>query len=337
MGFRKIFSAVFALVFAGTILLISDWENRQAKKERKDFRETATGLAAEKGRTYRLGVTYFAPDETFDRTMEGVWDGLEKLGFIKDSNLVVISQHANGEITNLVPVHQNMDNQDVDLILVTSTPGIVAAISSVKKHPVVFTMTFTPLEAGAGKSLTDHLPGMTGVGSFPPVEKTIDFIREIIPEAHRIGTLYNASEVNSVKVMATARKYIDLKGMELAESTIVNSSEAYLAAMALCSRHIDALWVTGDNTALQAIDAIIKVCRDQRMPLILNDGAYVSRGALASVGVGWYQTGIFTAPVVARVLNGENPGSIPIVNYAEEEIIVNKEKARELGLNIPGL
>jgi len=95
------------------------------------------------------------------------------------------------------------------------------------------------------------------------------------------------------------------------------------------------MWITGDNTALQALHGIVKVCRDNRIPLILNDVDYVKYGALAAVGIGWYSTGVYSASFVARVLNGENPANIPIENYVEEEITLNHEVAKELNIKFP--
>ena len=332
---RKILNGILALVIIGGILLVSDLENRKGNVEKKEVSTKNVGLFAVKGRIYKIGLTYFAPDPTFEAALVGIWDGMKKLGYVKDSNLMVIAQHANGEIANLQPIHLTMDNRDVDLILVTSTPAITAAVATVKKHPMVFSMTYTPLEAGAGKSYTDHLPNITGVGSFPPVEKTVDFIQEILPGTKRIGTLYNSSETNSVKVVQVARDYMKTKGIKLLENSIVNTSEVYQAASALCMRNIDVMWVTGDNTALQAISGIIKVCRDNKIPLILNDCDYVKQGALAAVGIGWYATGVYTASFVARVLNGESPAKIPIENYVEESIVVNPDVALALGIKVP--
>lgn len=337
MKILKILNGVIALALAGSILLFSDWDNREAKKEKKQSFAGKAGENAIPGKNYTIGLTYFGPDATLDATLTGLWDGLKELGFTIDSNLKVIAQHANGEIGNLQPIHLNMDNQPVDLIVVTSTPGITAAISAVKKHPMVFTMSYTPIEAGAGKSYNDHLPNITGVGSFPPVERTFNFIKDLFPEAKRIGTLYNSSEANSIKVVETAKEYMKLKDLELIETTVINTSEVFQAATALCIRNIDVMWVTGDNTALQAIHGIIKVCRDNKIPLILNDVDYVDQGALAAVGIGWYNTGIRTAPFVARVLNGESPAGIPIINYVEEDIKLNFEVAKELNITFPDI
>lgn len=328
-------NGLLALGLTAGLLLLSDLENRVGSQDGKEDQKEDGGLHAVKGRTYKIGMTYFAPDATMEVGWTGLWAGLKELGFVKDSNVTVIHSHANGEMANLQPIHLNMDNEDIDLILINTTPAITAAISTVTKHPMVFTMTYTPLEAGAGKSYTDHLPNITGVGSFPPVEGTFDFIRDVFPNVKRIGTLYNSSEINSVKVVEKAREYIKDKGITLIENTVVNTSEVYQAAYALCLKNIDVLWVTGDNTALQSMPGIVKVCKDNKIPLILNDVDYVQQGALAAVGIGWYATGKHTAPFVARVLNGESPANIDIENYVEEEITLNQEVAKTLGITFP--
>ncbi|MBN1925102.1 MAG: ABC transporter substrate-binding protein [Prolixibacteraceae bacterium] len=334
MKFKKITNAFIALMVIAAVLLLSDLGNR-VSPEKSRIKIKKAGLNAVEGHIYKLGLTYFAPEEAFDMTMKGLWQGMKELGFVKDSNLIVIAQHANGEMANLQPIHLNMDNMDVDAILVTSTPGIAAAVSAVKKHPIVFTMTYAPLEAGAGKSFTNHLPNITGVASFPPVEKTIDFIRETFPGTKRIGTLYNSSEANSRKVVAVGKEYCEKNGIELVENTVINTSEVYQAISALCLRNVDAVWISGDNTAIQAFHAIAKVCNEHQMPLVVNDVEFVDNGALAGVGIGWYETGYHSAPYVARILNGESPKGIPIENYVDEVIKLNMGLAEKWGITFP--
>lgn len=335
MKFKKILNGVLALLITGGVLLLSDLSNRNNYSSEKKASVKNASLKAVKGKIYKMGVTYFAPEEALDNTLKGVWDGLKKLGFVKDSNLSVIAQHANGEMANLNAIHLNMDNQDIDLVLVTSTPGITSALATVKKHPIVFTYTYTPLEAGAGKSFTDHHPNATGVGSFPPIEKTFDFILESFPNAKRVGTIYNSSEANSRKVTADARVYTKKIGIDLIENTVTNTSEIYQAISALCMRNVDAIWITGDNTVLQSFHAVYKVCRENKIPIIINDFDFMINGAAAAVGISWYGTGLRTAKYVARVLNGESPADIPIENYVEDVVGINNKVADEMGIKFP--
>jgi len=333
MTLKKVLNIALALLVTSGILLLSDLNNR--KTASKDTVEASGGLYAVEGKQYQIGMSIFAPEPVLDITLEGLWQGLRELGFVKDSNLTVVVQSANAELANFQAIHTNLDNSKADLILVTSTPAISSAVTAIKNKPVVFTFTYTPLEAGAGKSYTDHLPFITGVGSFPPVEKTVAFIRDVFPRATRVGTLYNSSETNSRKVVEMAKKEMAEKGLTLVENTVINTNEVYQAVSAICQRQIDVLWITGDNTMMQAFDAVVKVCGEHHIPIVVNDNDFVKDGVLAGVGVSWGATGYRTAPYVARVLNGESPANIPIENYVEELVTINEADVKRFGLTIP--
>ncbi len=252
--------------------------------------QSAKTLAAPE-RTYRLGLAYFAPEEGADICMKGLLDGLAAAGIREGKNLEVLRSHAQSEISNIPSMLQNFEGQHLDLIVPLTTPCLSAACSTVKKTPVVFTYVYDPVAAGAGKTLADHLPNITGVGSFPPVPETIDLIQRLVPGVRAVGTLYNSSEANSRKVVGVAREMFRARGLKLEEVSITGTSEVYQAAQVLATRNIQALWVTGDNTALQAFSGIAKVAEASRLPLIINDPEFVEKGALAAVGIGWYQSG----------------------------------------------
>lgn len=287
------------------------------------------------GRVFKVGIVYFAPDPGADSCLKGLFDGLKELGFVKDKNLKVSMAHAQGEIANIPAILQNFDNKDLDLIIPMTTPCLTAACSMVKKTPVVFTYVYDPIAAGAGKSPNDHLPNVTGVGSFPPIADTIDVIQQLVPNVRSVGTLYNSSEANSRKVISVARELFKKRGIKLEEVTITNTSEVFQAAQALVTRDVQAFWITGDNTTLQAFEDIAKVATDSRLPLVINDPEFVERGALAAVGIGWYQTGYAATNTVARVLLGESPGEIPFENVAVKQVVLNHEVAKKVGITFP--
>jgi ABC-type uncharacterized transport system substrate-binding protein len=109
---------------------------------------------------------------------------------------------------------------------------------------VVFTYVYDPIAAGAGKSRTDHVPHVTGVGSFPPVADTIGVIEQLVPAVKSVGTLYNSSEANSRKVVSVARELFTKRGIRLEEVTVTGTSDVVQAAQILAGRSIQALWIT---------------------------------------------------------------------------------------------
>jgi len=322
---RKVLIGTALIAVIAGILLYSDLEQR---------RRNRSGAAAA-NRIYKIGIAYFAPEEGVDLCIKGLIDGLGEQGFVEGRNLVVLKAHAQAEISNIPAVLQNFDSQDVDLIVPLSTPCLAAACNVVKRKPVTFSYVYDPIAGGAGKSFTEHVPHVTGVGSFPDVAGTFEVIRQLVPGVKRIGTLYNSSEMNSVKVISVGRETCQKMGLKLEEVAITGTSEVHQAAQVLVTRDIQALWVTGDNTALQAMAAIGKVAADSRIPLIINDPEFVDRGALAAVGIGWHRSGYEAGRMASRVLRGEKPRDIPFVNVAERKLVLNEAVAQKLGISFP--
>lgn len=286
-------------------------------------------------RVYRMAFASFGPDAAADNAMQGMLDGLRDEGFEEGRNLAVIRKHAFGEIAQLPSLMQSLDSQGLDLIVPMTTPGLAAAFGAVKRTPMVFVYTYDPLAAGAGNSLTDHLPLATGVASFPPIEETMSLLLEVCPEARIVGTLYNASEANSVKAVSVAREILSRRNVKLEEITIGGTGDVLLGAQALLARNPDAVWVTGDNTVLQALEGIIKPTAAARVPLILNDPEFVERGALMAVGIGWHASGLEAGRMAARVLRGESPAGMPIRELARRRVVLNHAVAERLGLVFP--
>lgn len=292
-------------------------------------------LHAPAGVKFKIGLAFFAPEPGAESCMKGLFDGLSKLGFEQGKNLTVEKAHANGEIPNITPIMQNFDNSNVDLIVAMTTPCLTAACTTVKNKPVVFTYVYDPIAAGAGKTMQDHLPNITGVGSFPPVEDTIKAIQQLVPGVKSVGTLYNSSEANSRKVVSVARGLFRKHGIKLEEIAITNTSEVFQAAQTLASRNIQAFWITGDNTALQAFSGIAKVAAQSHLPLVINDPEFTDQGALMAVGIGWYETGLAASKRVAQVLLGQDPKNLPFENVAVRKLVVNMKVAKQLGIAFP--
>jgi putative tryptophan/tyrosine transport system substrate-binding protein len=283
----------------------------------------------------RVGLLYFAPEAGADLCMRGLFEGLAQSGFTKDGNLEVISSHAQGEISNIPMLVQNFVTQNVDLIITLTTPCLTGACTTARNTHIAFTYCYDPVAAGAGKSSNDHLPNVTGVGSFPPVEATVDLIQKLVPNVKSVGTVYNSSEANSVKVISVARDAFRRRGIALQEVTATNTSEVFQSAQVACHRNVQAMWVTGDNTALQSFDAIVKNTADSKLPLFINDPEFTDRGALACVGIGWYSAGKAGGALAARVLRGEDPATIPFQEVAEQKLVLNQQAASRLGIVFP--
>lgn len=316
------------------VLLFGLTECKVNREEKQPAKENQPATTAEK-KVHQIGIVYFGPDPGVDLCMKGLFDGLKELGFIEGQNLEIKKAHAQGEIANIPLLIQNFDSMELDAIIPMSTPCLTAACTTAKNTPVVFTYVYDPIAAGAGKDANDHLPFVTGTSSFPPIDDTVEMIRTIVPDVKAVGTIYNPSEANSVKVISVGRDAFTKAGIKLKEATINSTTDVHPAIQSVASQDVQALWVTGDNTALQAFDAVGKVAADSKLPLFINDPEFTSRGALMGVGIGWYKTGFISAKKLARVLKGESPAKIPFENFVEKKLELNHEVAKKLGITFP--
>lgn len=286
-------------------------------------------------KVYRVAFASFGPDSAADNAIAGYLDGLKSEGIVEGRNLEILKKHAAGDIATLPTMMQSLDGEGLDLIVPMTTPGVAAAASKLKQTAAVFVYTYDPLAAGAGKSLTDHLPNMTGVASFPSMKDTVRVIRALVPGIKSLGTIYNASEANSVRAVKEVKAELDAAGIKLEAVTVATTADTTMATQAILERKVDAIWITGDNTLLQGIEGVLGPAGRAKVPVVMNDPEYIDRGAVAAVGIGWPASGLAAGKMAARVLRGESPAGIPIENIANARVVLNKKQAAKIGLAIP--
>ncbi|MCP4381509.1 MAG: ABC transporter permease, partial [Hyphomicrobiales bacterium] len=123
-------------------------------------------------------------------------------------------------------------------------------------------------------------------------------------------------------------------GIEVVEASVTKSADVQAAARSLIGK-VDAIYVPTDNTVVSALEAAILVAEENDIPFYAGDTDSVNRGAIASIGFNYYDVGVQTGKVVARVLNGEAPGSIDVSFANGSDLFVNPGAAEKMGVTIP--
>src|SRR5580658_9760407 len=248
---KKLGLGLGLILLFSSILLISDLGHRKTAAAASSLARAQAGVV---GRSFKAAIVYFARDVGTGMCVQGLIDGLKASGFEQGKNLEVRIADSQGEMINIPAILQNYDNSDVDLIMTITTPCLSGACSKVKHKPVVFTCVTDPIAAGAGTSKTEHLAFVTGVGSFPPVVHTLDLMQKLIPGLRAVGTMYNPAEANSVKELSVARGVFRSHGVRLEEIAIAGPNEVLQSVQILAGRDIQAVWVPGDNTAIEGYE-----------------------------------------------------------------------------------
>ena len=281
----------------------------------------------------KVGITQIVEHPALDAARQGFIDGLTELGYTPGEDIAYDIQNAQGDMATAQAIAHKLAADRLDLILAIATPTAQATAHVIKDTPILITAVTDPVAAGLVESIERPGTNVTGTSDLTPVALQLELLQELAPTAQRVGIVYNAGEVNSVVQVQLAREIAAALGLQLVEATVSNSSEVLLAAQTLAGR-VDALYVPTDNTVAPAIESMVLVAERFKLPLIVGEEELVPKGALATIGIDYYQLGRQTANIAHRVLQGENPAEIPIQYLEAKDIVLNLGAARRMDVAI---
>ncbi len=294
---------------------------------------TESELPAGNEQPVKIGISQIDEHPALDVARQGFIDGLVELGYEEGQDVEFIFKSAQGDTDTCRTIAEMFKQDQVDLILAIATPNAQAAANVITDIPIVITAITDPVSAGLAQSLENPGGNITGTTDMNPVRDQIALVKEILPEAATLGIIYNSGEDNSLVQVDIAREAAPEFDLELVEATVTNKSEVNQATLSLLGK-VDAIYIPTDNTVASALSAVIKVANSAGLPVFGSESAHVELGGLATFGVDYYLLGKQTARVADEILQGKNPGEIPIKGSQDLKLIINKQAAVELNLTI---
>lgn len=287
--------------------------------------------------TYVIGIGQFAEHGSLDNCREGFLSGLSQEGITEGQNLNVIYQNAQADGGTASQIVDNFIAKKVDLICGIATPMAQTAYSGAKKNdiPVIFTAVTDPIMAELANSDGTPVGEITGTSDKLPVEKQLEMIRKILPEAKTIGIMYSTSEINSVSAIEEYKKEAPAFGFEIIESGISSTADIPLAADNLLGK-VDCITNLTDNTVVSSLPVILDKAAKKNIPVFGSEIEQVRIGCLATVGLDYVDLGEQTGRMAAKVLKGEKKASeMNFEVIAEAAFYGNNVVAENLGVTIP--
>ena len=220
-----------------------------------------------------------------------------------------------------------------DAIVAIATPSAQAVVAATKTVPVVFSAVTDPVAAKLVPSWEPSKTNVTGVSDLLALDKQMDLVKQVVPNAKRIGMVYNPGEANSVVVVKELEKLLPKLGMTLVEAAAPRSVDVSSAARSLIGK-VDVIYTNTDNNVVSAYESLVKVGQDAKIPLIASDTDSVKRGAIAALGINYRDLGEQTGRMVARILKGEKPGDIKPEVSTKVELFVNPGAAEKQGVKL---
>ena len=281
---------------------------------------------------YTLGIFWFTDAPTLNDVRRGVTSALEENGLFDKANVRLDLRNAEGSIPEAQKIAKELVADDVDMIIVFSTPCLQAVLHATRTIPIVFSSVANPFLAGIGRSEDDHLSNVTGVSSRGPIKESLLFIKEVLPEVKTIGTLWTPSELNSEYYLELVKKGAAELDLEVKAVSIASTSEILLSAQTLINDNIDAIYQISDNTINASFEVMGRVAEENAIPLFGGFPAHTLNGACAAMGWDFYAMGYRAGLIALQVINGTSPNDIPIQYMKEIKLHLNLEAAGKQGI-----
>lgn len=287
-------------------------------------------------KTYKIAISQIVEHPSLDATREGFMAALKDAGLVEGQNLQVDYNNAQGDQPNNMAIAQKIAGGDYDLVLAIATPPAQAVAQQVKNSPILFAAVTDPIDAKLVDNL-DHPGGnISGASDTNPeaITKLMDFIAANFKDVKKVGVVLNQGEPNAVIMTDQAEKALKAHGIELVKATVTNTSEVKQAAESLVGR-VDALYITLDNTVVEAVSTVIQVANEHDIPFFSSDRDTVERGAFATVGFKYYDHGYQVGQMAVDVLkNGKKVGDMKVTVPDKLDLILNLKAAKEQGIEV---
>jgi putative tryptophan/tyrosine transport system substrate-binding protein len=263
--------------------------------------------------------------------------GLNETGYIDGQNITVEYHWADGHFDRLASLAADFVHRQVAVIAATTTPGALAAKATGTTIPIVFETAGDPIKLGLVKSLNhpgDNVTGVTQLSS-ELISKRLGLLHELIPTAKLVGLLVDQADPRTeaqVADMQEAARGLDVQIHVLTASNEGEIDKAFASLSQVGARGL--LLGTGEFLRRRA-EQVVGLAAQQSLPAIYQYREFAKAGGLISYGTSlidsYRQAGVYTG----RILNGEKPADLPVLQATKFELVINLKTAKALSLTIP--
>ncbi len=286
--------------------------------------------------SYKLGIAQFGEHASLDNCRIGFLQGLEEAGIKDGENLTVDLQNAAFDTGIAAQIADSFVSTKVDMICAIATPCAAAAYNAAMESdiPVVYTAVSDPAAAGLANEDGSSVGNITGSSDILGVADQLALIREILPDAEKIGIMYTTSEANSMSTIEEYKAKAGDYGFEIVEGAITTTADIPMVASDLISK-VDCLNNLTDNTVVGALPSILELTNEAGIPIFGSEIEQVKIGCLAAAGIDYVELGRQTGLMAAKILTGEAQASdMDFITSEEYGLYLNTAVADQLGIGL---
>ncbi|MGM0214252.1 ABC transporter substrate-binding protein [Enterococcus sp. AZ109] len=280
-----------------------------------------------------VGVLQLVQHASLDGAYEGFKEGLAEGGYTEGENLVIDYQNAQNNQDNLKSMSDKLVKDENDLLLGIATPSAQSLLNATTDIPIIVTAV-TDLEE-AKLVDTNEEPGgnVTGTTDMVPIDKQIELLLSIVPDAKKVGIMYNAGEANSKIQADLAIEALDAAGVEAVVKTANTTNDVQQVTESLANE-VDGIYVPTDNTFASAASIVGEVVKEKKIPLVAGSTDQIDGGGLATIGINYKELGKQTGLMAAKILDGDaETATTPVESASNLELVINEDMAEALEID----
>ena len=284
-----------------------------------------------------IGYLATGTPNAFVSRLAGFRQGLGEHGFVEGQNLTIEYRWAGGIYDQMQTFATDLVNRKVDVIFTAGPPALRAVSAATSTIPVVFTTGSDPVRDGLVASMSRPDRNLTGI-TFLAVDltpKRLELVVELNPQTKVVGLLTNPTNAAEERVVTDVQAAARTAGFRLEVLTAGNDSEIEAAFATLDQRPVGALLVSPDTLFITRTERIVALASSHRTPTIFAYRESVLAGGLASYGPSVAGAHREAGMYIGRILKGERPGNLPILQPTTFELAINLKTAKTIGLNVP--
>ena len=284
-----------------------------------------------------VAIANYGPHSSLEETIQGIKDGLAKLGKKEGQQITFEISDVNFEHNLIMQMLTKLKASKPKVIVALSTPVAQAAKNIFKDIPIVFAAITDPVEAGLITNPNHANGNISGSSERQNLQIFISFVKQLLPTAKRIGLLYATGEPNDQTLVKMMKDAANENNMEVVAVAIDQSRDIPLR-MQMFKNKVDYIYVGTSGPIQPSLPVIILEADRMRIPVFNADSDAVKKNqALASFGVTYYQVGINAAQIIYKILQGEKIENVPPIypSPSDHHGFISRKKAHSLGLSLP--
>jgi putative ABC transport system substrate-binding protein len=281
---------------------------------------------------FTFGIFQITDAPTLNEARKGFIQALTDKGLRDGVNVRLVVRNAMGDLGEARRIAQEFATRKTDMIVPLSTQCLQAAMMAAPKVPVVFASVANPELLGVGRLAEEHSGNITGVASTAPIKQALSLIREVLPAARKIGTIWTPSELNSEFYLRLLREGAGELGFEVVAVPVANISEVFLSGQMLLNRKVDLIFPISDNTINASFESLGRLAGDNSVPLFGGSPLFTRLGACAALGWDFFEMGYMAGEIACRIKAGEVPGQIPVQTMSRVRLHLNLVAAKKQGV-----